>query len=129
LGWAVLDLRARAKSAWRTAERYTLWQARPELKKQYFEKIHEKKATALKRTLPPEKLESELAGLETEKDFLINESSAKYAYIWRKTAASYFCRPLNKWCELAQKDLAPAKEAWKAELRSKKIKFEDWMID
>ncbi|MCX5786607.1 MAG: hypothetical protein NTX59_13075 [Elusimicrobia bacterium] len=129
-GAAVLDLRARAKSAWLTAERYGQWQNRPELKKEYFEKIYQKKSIALKNSgIPPEKLEKELAGLETEKNFIVNESSAKYAYLWYKTAATSFCRPRNKWCERAREKLAPAKESWKAEMRSKKIKFEEWMID
>ncbi|HAF95305.1 MAG: hypothetical protein A2X34_03390 [Elusimicrobia bacterium GWC2_51_8] len=129
-GAAVLDLRARAKSAWLTAERYSEWQRRPEIKKLYFHDIYAKKTIALKKSgMAPEKLEKELSGLETEKDFLIHESSAKYAYIWYKTASSAFCRPENKWCALAREKLGAAKNSWKTELRSKNIKFEDWMVD
>jgi len=129
-GTAILDLRARAKSAWLKAERYGQWQNRPELKKNHFDKIYEKKSAALKKPgISAENLEKELAGLETEKNFLVKESSAKYAYLWYKTAATFFCRPQNEWCTRAREKLAPAKERWKADMRSKNIKFEEWMID
>jgi len=130
-GVAVLDLRARAKSAWLTAERYREWHLRPDAKRLYLEDIYAKKALALKRTggITQKELNAKLAGLETEKEFLINESSAKYAYLWYKTASFSFCRPKNKWCARAREMLGPAKDLWKAELRAKNIKFEDWMLD
>jgi hypothetical protein len=128
-GAAVIDQLARARGAWRQGERCSAWQSDPALKQRYFDELYLKKADKLKRTAPAASLKKALEGLETEKRFRLNESSAKYAYFWYRTASEDFCRPRNRWCLMARAKAAPAKEAWKSELRAKNIRFEDWMLE
>lgn len=56
-------------------------------------------------------------------------ASPKDAYAWYQTAAELFTPPESKWSRLARQKMPQAKERWKAELRSKGIPFEDYMID
>jgi len=59
----------------------------------------------------------------------LKESSIKYAYVWYQTAVELFSPPDSKWVKLSRGKMPAARELWKAELRTKNIPFEDYMLD
>lgn len=129
-----MDLRARARHAYLEGEKYMAWAADPELKKNFLDKAYAEKFKKLERALADggftkADFEDRKTLLETEKAFKLNESSAKYAYIWYKTAARDFTPPGNRWSRLAEQKSRAALELWKEELKAGKIKFEDYMLE
>lgn len=133
-GAVVLDLRARTRHAYLEGEKYMSWTEAPGIKTEFFNKLYEGKLKKLdgalsEGTLTPEGFEKAKSRLEAEKAFRLKESSAKYAYIWYKTAARDFTPPENKWSRLAEAKMPAARRLWKKELTDAKIKFEDYMLD
>jgi len=123
------DLALRSRGALLRAEREEAWRDNPAAKASYFEArfaretAGEKAGKAAPGTAPRETVLN-----ETEKEFLISESSAKMAYIWYKTAAEDFYFPMNPWAAKARARLPAALAAWRAELAGKGVKAEDWML-
>lgn len=127
------DLALRSRSALQEARRQEAWAAAPALKAGYFEAECRKKLDALKADAAAGKISKESAAraaalLTTEKDFRINESSAKMAYVWYKTAAGEFSSPLNPWEKQARRRMPGALAAWRSELAAQGIKAEPWML-
>jgi len=128
------DLVLRARSAYLEGEKYMLWQERPEEKKAFYEAEFSREKAGLDR----EKAEGRLSEneysqrLELERfraDEAVAESSLKYAYHWYKTAVELFSPPESRWVRLSRSRMGEAKELWKAELRAKKIPFEEYMLE
>lgn len=67
--------------------------------------------------------------LQAEKDFKLAESSAKYAYIWYKTAGADFSPPVTRWTLLARQKMPAALALWKAELKKDGTEFKDHQIE
>ncbi|HNW44584.1 MAG TPA: hypothetical protein PKI19_08770 [Elusimicrobiales bacterium] len=131
---AAADLGLRSRSALRTAQRCELWVKTPALKAEYYESLYKAKLARLDAGLASGRLNKEQAAqqadlLRTERDFQLEESSAKLAWLWYKTAAGKFKSPLNPWAAQARARLPAALAAWRAELAAKKIKTEDWMTE
>lgn len=133
-GMVYRDVVSRAKSAYLEGEKYWNWTDHPEQHTQYLEAQLATGKTELQNKLAQGKLtkeefdrESEL--LEFDHQQQLKESTIKYAYIWYQTASDLFSPPNSKWVQLARQKMPLAKERWKAELKAKKIPFEDYMID
>jgi hypothetical protein len=63
------------------------------------------------------------------RDEAVAESSLKLAYHWYKTAVELFSPPRSRWVRLSESKMAEAKELWKKELDSKKIPYEEYMLE
>lgn len=129
-----VDLVLRARTAYREGEKYMAWHRDPAAKKAHFEALFEEERSSLEKEKAAGRLtENEyLQRLELEKfrrDEAVAESSLKYAYHWYKTAVELFSPPDSKWVRLSRDKMGEAKELWKAELRAKKIPFEDYMLE
>jgi hypothetical protein len=127
------DLALRSRSALLEAEKQQSWRDSPAAKTAYFEAEFRRESEAAQKeavseNLPQESAARRIALLEAEKEFRISESSAKMAYIWYRTAAEDFDFPLNPWAAQARKELPAALAAWRAELATKGIKAEPWML-
>jgi len=59
--------------------------------------------------------------------YLEGEKAAnpREAYAWYESAATLFTPPESRWSKAAREKLADAKERWKADLRAKKIPFDE----
>lgn len=125
---AAADLGLRSREALRRAEREDFWRANPAEKRRHFEALYAAEAAAAGQASA--EAASRAAALRAaERDFKISESSAKMAYLWYKTAAEEFSSPLNPWAGAARKKMPGALEAWRAELKAKGVKTEDWMLE
>jgi hypothetical protein len=134
LALAAGDLGLRSRSALLEAQKYETWRDNPAQKAAYFEAGLKEELRALelksaRTAASPEAAARAAALLTAEKDFRLEESSAKLAYVWYKTAASEFRSPLNPWAARARARLPGALAAWKAELAAKNIKAGDWMTE
>jgi hypothetical protein len=67
--------------------------------------------------------------LQFDNDFVLQESSLKYAYQWYKDTYELFSPPESKWVKQAREKAPKALELWKEELRQQKIPFEDYMFE
>jgi hypothetical protein len=129
-----VDVVWRAKEAYLEGEKYWNWTEHPEQRVDYLKNqfaadkntLEEKRA---KSALSKDDFERELQLLEFDHQQQLKESTIKYAYVWYQTAVDLFSPPNSKWVQLAREKMPLAKERWKAELREKKIPFEDYMID
>jgi hypothetical protein len=129
-----VDVVSRAKEAYLEGEKYWNWTDHPEQRAQYLQtKLADDKkaleAKLAKNAVSKDQYERELQLLEFDHQQQLKESTIKYAYVWYQTAADLFSPPNSKWVQLSREKLPLAKERWKAELRAKKIPFEDYMID
>ncbi|OGR90021.1 MAG: hypothetical protein A2992_00520 [Elusimicrobia bacterium RIFCSPLOWO2_01_FULL_59_12] len=129
-----VDVVSRAKKAYLEGEKYWNWSDHPEQHVQFLQgqlatdkKALEEKLS--KNTLSKDQYDRELQLLEFDHQQQLKESTIKYAYVWYQTAVDLFSPPDSKWVQLARQKMPLAKERWKAELRAKKIPFEDYMID
>jgi hypothetical protein len=118
LALAAGDLALRSRSALLEARRHELLRDDPAAKAAWAEAEFPGKNSGTR----------EAALRETEKNFLLTESSAKLAYLWYKTAAEEFRLPFNPWAAEARRRLPGALEAWKAELKAAGVKAEPWML-
>ena len=131
---AYLDLALRARSAYLEGEKFMAWVRDPALKNNFFEKAY----SAGLKVLEDERAGGRLSGpdfedkknlLLAEKNFKTGESSAKYAYIWYKTAGTDFSPPVTRWTRLARQKAPEALALWKAELKAAKIDFKDYQLE
>lgn len=128
------DVVMRAREAYLEGEKYMRWQADPGAKTAEITAKFEKEKAALDKKLAKGKLKKEDCDRELEaaafdRDRQMEESSAKYAYVWYQTAYELFSPPESKWVRLSRQKAPLAKEKWKEELRSKKIPFEEYMLE
>ena len=131
---ASLDLMFRAKSAYLEGEKYMAWSKDSALKKDFLDKIFSAKLKALEaeksaNRITEDAFEDKKDTLLAEKTFKTGESSAKYAYIWYKTAGTYFSPPVTRWTRLARQKAPEALALWKAELKAGKTEFKDYQIE
>ena len=129
-----IDVCLRAREAYLEGEKYWNWHQHPEekskvilsqfelSKNELIQKKNENKITELE-------FKRQMEILEFDKDKNSEESSIKYAYVWYKTAFELFSPPESKWVKLSREKAVLAREKWKEELRSKKIPFEEYMLD
>ncbi len=130
---AYVDLIFRARSAYLEGEKYLTWNAHPELKKAYYEKIFERrkkeieaefKAGGLTRAEEKEKID--LAQFREQER--ISESSLKYAYVWFQTAVKLFSPPESRWVKLSRQEMPTTLALWKKELDDRHIAYQDYMF-
>ena len=128
------DLVLRARSAYLEGEKFMEWHRDPGAKKAFFEAQFERE----KAGLDAEKAAGRMAEAEHlqrvklerfRADEAAAESSLKYAYHWYKTAVELFSPPRSRWVRLSESKMAEAKELWKKELDSKKIPYEEYMLE
>jgi hypothetical protein len=129
-----VDVVMRAKEAYQEGEKYWQWTDHPEQYVEYLNAKLESDKTELQHRLDQGKISKdeyarELELLQFDHEQQLKESTIKYAYIWYQTAVDLFSPPNSKWVQMARIKMPLAKERWKAELRSKNIPFEDYMID
>jgi hypothetical protein len=129
-----IDVVSRAKEAYMEGEKYWNWTDHPEQRTEFLDKqlVSDKadlQARLSKGKLSQDEFDREMQLLQFDHEQQLKESSIKYAYIWYQTAVDLFSPPNSKWVQLAREKMPQAKERWKAELRAKKIPFEDYMID
>jgi len=130
---AYLDLALRARSAYLEGEKYLAWAKEPALKKDFFEKTFSARIKALEngkteRRAGGNGFEDKKNLLLAEKNFKMGESSAKYAYIWYRTASTDFSPPVTRWTGLARQKAPAALALWKAELALERTRFDDNML-
>jgi hypothetical protein len=129
-----VDVRARAREAFRRGERYERWHVNPEEKKAHFDGAFLKEQKRLegrksKGELTEEEYRQDLEVLAFDRDQAVNESSIKYAYQWYKDVYELFSPPESVWVRKARLRAPAAKEKWREELRSRNIPFEEYMLD
>ncbi len=131
---AYADLVLRARSAYLEGEKYLEWNAHPELKRAYYDKLLAEKEARLnadfkegKLTQP--ELDERLDLARFEHDERIKESSLKYAYVWFQTAVELFSPPESKWVVLSRQKMASTKELWKKELDAQHVRYEEYMFE
>jgi hypothetical protein len=133
-GMVALDVVLRARECYREGEKYSRWSEHPDEKHAALDAEFEREKARLDRDLSARRLtqdrhDLELENLKFDRDFKLQESSVKYAYIWYKTAYELFSPPESPWVKRSREKAALAKEKWKEELRAKKIPFEDYMLE
>jgi hypothetical protein len=125
---------ARAREAFREAERYERWAQDPEEKTRHYEAKFLKEKARLdgqreKGKLSAEDYDQDLEVLKFDRDQAVQESSVKYAYQWYKDVYELFSPPESRWVRAARLRAPAAKERWRDELRAKNIPFEEYMLD
>ena len=133
-GAVYMDVVMRARSAYLEGEKYWNWTDHPEQRAQFLDAELAAGKASLQSQLSQGKLtqddfDRQMELLQFDHEQQAKESTIKYAYIWYQTAAELFSPPNSKWVQLARQKMPQAKDRWKAELRAKKIPFEDYMID
>ncbi|MEK7656465.1 MAG: hypothetical protein AAB412_01785 [Elusimicrobiota bacterium] len=128
------DLVLRARSAYLEGEKFMEWHRDPAAKKAFFDAQFEREKAGLDaQKAAGDMLEAEhLQRVKLERfraDEAAAESSLKYAYHWHKTAVELFSPPRSRWVRLSESRMAEAKELWKKELDSKKIPYEEYMLE
>jgi len=131
---ARVDLVLRARSAYLEGEKWSSWNARPELKKAHFDGELAAREAELKREFDAGRLEKAAyerkAGLARfERDQAVAESSLKYAFVWYQSAAELFSPPETRWSVLARAKMTETRALWKKELDAKKIPYQDYMLE
>jgi hypothetical protein len=129
-----VDVVLRARSAFLQGEQYWYWSEHPEDRARYLEEQMRMEQTKLesqhaKGHLNEADYQRDLELLQFDHEQALKESTIKYAYIWYQTAVDLFSPPDSRWVQRARVKMPLAKERWKAELKSKNIPFEDYMLD
>jgi hypothetical protein len=129
-----VDVTLRARRAFLEGEKFMAWHRNPELKKQVLDKDFLDKKAELelqkaKNALPEDEYRRRLDDLEFDREFLMQESSVKYAYQWYKDAYELFTPPSSRWSRLAREKAPEALSLWKQELSEKKIPFENLNLE
>lgn len=129
-----VDVVSRARESYLEGEKYWRWHENPSEKKVFLDKELERRLSEIKKDLDKNKITQEqhedkvdIAKFDYERN--MEESSIKYAYIWYQTVVDLFTPPESKWVKKSRGKMLLAKEKWKAELRSKNIPFEDYMLE
>ena len=125
-GFAALDVTLRARSAYLEGEKYMRWQDHPEEKLAFFESAFQARKKELQAKLGKKALSQdefnerlELAGFE--RDEAVKDSSAKYAYVWYRTAVELFTPPESRWVGLSRARMEDAKRLWRSELKARGV--------
>ena len=133
-GMIYADVVMRARHAWLQGEQFWRWADHPEERAADLQRKQAAELVQLEQKLKDGKEARE--DYDRDKELLAfryeqmrQESCNKYAYVWYQTAVDLFSPPESKWVKLSREKMPLAKERWKAELRAKKIPFEDYMID
>lgn len=127
------DLSLRARETYLKGEKYYNWHLNPSAKEVFCLEKYGKtrkfldELSAAGRITGPQYAEK-LAAAEFKKASALEDSSIKQACLWLRTAA-LFEVPENRWSRLAREKLPEAAEAWKTELKSKNIPFQDYMLE
>ena len=134
LSAACLDLAFRARNAYLEGEKFMAWVKTPAMKKDHFDKVFSAKLKALEGRMTGDAssgpdFEDKKNLLLAEKNFKTGESSAKYAYLWYKTAGTDFSPPVTRWTRLARQKAPEALALWKAELKAGKIELKDYQLE
>jgi len=129
-----IDVVARARHAYMEGEKYLNWHKNPALKEAFYDEKLSCQKTELQKLLDKGKISKDeydvrLEIIEAGNKYEREESSAKYAYVWYKTAVELFSPPESRWVKLSREKMPIAKELWRQELIKKKIPFEEWMLD
>jgi len=129
-----IDLVLRARTAYQEGEKYMAWHEDPSAKKAFFQTRYEaevKELEAEKKAgdMPEAEFEQRVELAAFRRDEAAAESSLKYAYHWYKTAAELFSPPESRWVGLAREKVPVAKQMWKRELDSRKIPYEEYMLE
>ena len=133
-GMMYVDVVMRAKEAYQEGEKFSRWADHPEERKAFLDsklatdqvKLEQKFAAG---KVSKDDYDRDRELLQFDHDQALQESCLKYAYVWYQTVVELFSPPESKWVVAAREKMPLAKERWKAELRAKKIPFEDYMID
>jgi hypothetical protein len=133
-GMVYVDVVWRAKESFLEGEKYWRWADHPEERQQFLDTQLTREKAVLENDrsrgkLSPDEVGHRLEIAQFDHDQALKESSIKYAYIWYQTTADLFSPPESRWVKMAREKMPVAKERWKAELRARKIPFEDYMID
>ncbi len=133
-GMIYVDVVMRAKEAYREGEKYWHWADHPDERAKFLDETFATQKNTLdgrlsKNQISKEDYDRDLELLQFDHDQALQESSIKYAFVWYQTAVDLFSPPQSKWVVLSRAKMPLARERWKAELRAKKIPFEDYMID
>ena len=133
-GMVYVDVVLRARDAYQEGEKYWRWAEHPEVYRQWLDQklAADKGALEAQRAgghLSVEELDRRLDLLQFGYEQSLRDSNMKYAYYWYQTAVDLFSPPDSKWVKRAREKMPLAKERWKAELREKKIPFDESMID
>jgi len=129
-----VDVRARAKEAFRRGERFSAWVENKDLKIEFFEKKFLKEKAKLQKRqdkgeMNEDAFTQDLDVLRFDRDQALQESSLKYAYQWYKDTYELFSPPESSWVRRARFLAPAAKQKWREELQSKRIPFEEYMLD
>ncbi len=131
---AAADVVLRARDAYMEGEKYLRWSRDPAAKAVHFDAELARKTALLKKDFDKARMtapefEQRVILLKFERDSAVSESSLKYAYVWFQTAVELFTPPESRWIAKSRRRMAEVKELWKAELRAKKIPFEEYMLE
>lgn len=128
-----VDLVFRAKEAYLEGEKYLEWNAHPDLKKAYYDKLLVTKEQKIKSNIQSGRItaaegQEQLTLARFEEKERLSESSLKYAYVWFQTAVQLFSPPESRWVKRARLEMPKTLILWKKELDSKQIPYQDYMF-
>src|SRR5215467_5917573 len=132
-GMIYADVVMRAKESYQEGEKYWRWSEHPEERAQYLDEKFRTDKTVLdtrqiQGRISKEDYDRDLELLQFDHAQALKESTIKYAYLWYQTTVDLFSPPESQWVRMAREKLPQAKQRWEAELRAKKIPFENYMI-
>ncbi len=133
-GMVYCDLWLRARAACREGEKYLEWNLHPGLKAAGLDRTLAVQTARLQAqqqagSITPQDLDRRLALARFARDESMRESSLKYAYVWFQTAAELFSPPESRWVLLSRKRMPEARRLWKAELDSRHVRYQDYMLE
>ena len=128
-----VDLIFRAREAYLEGEKYLEWNAHPDLKKAYYDKLLADKEEKINANLKSGHItvtesQEQLALAHFEEKERLSESSLKYAYVWFQTAVQLFSPPDSRWVEKSRLEMPRTLALWKQELDLKRIPYQDYMF-
>lgn len=131
---AYADVVLRARRAYLEGEKYMLWTEQPALKQAALDaelvlQENELRGRAVHEGWSADALQQRLYLARFQHDERLKESSAKYAYVWYRTAIRLFSPPESKWVRLCRERAPAAKALWKKDLDAAKIPYEDYQLD
>jgi hypothetical protein len=129
-----IDLTLRARSAFLEGEKYMGWHENPSEKQAFYSALFEERQQALQAersagSIGAAELTQRLELEAFRRDEAVAESSLKYAYHWYKSAVELFTPPESRWAKLAREKMPQVKALWKQELDSRKIPYEEYMLE
>jgi hypothetical protein len=131
---ACVDVVLRARSAFLEGEKWLSWNEHPEFKKAHFDSEFDERRRAIERERDSGRLsagdfDKKMQLASFERDQAVAESSLKYAYVWYQSAAELFTPPESRWTRRAREKMISTRVLWKKELDTKKIPYQDYMLE